>query len=251
MTSTLKSFGILLVVSLSILFILKFVEIPTAEAARIAILVFAGLPFLDRKFEKVDKERARLPTLDEFSRPPWKVFTLATIGGLAICEGIAGVGGGLSWYLAESFDVAAFSFRQLAVTLIPLVLFVVFCVGFWIGVQARIKAVLTAALVGATLKIADVIGELVFMVVDPKDYTAIYQMQKSDYQTLWVPFVTGTVALAIVCAVGSWVGMQRKQANYLNHLLRSIPPAARATIIEIAHDEAQKAIAADPPTSGA
>jgi hypothetical protein len=250
MTNILKAFGIVFAIGLVLFGILKLLGLANADNAKLALTPFAAITLVYSKLEensKVLKEQGKLQSFSDFSLPFWKVLLLGTISGFAILEFISGLGASLALLLAgkmtasANFELAHF----VTAALIPVNFYLLFAVGRWIGVRAKDEAFVAAALTGALCKLVDF--GLTFAEIPAAEYKQFYGFEKTNISFLIETNSIGVLLLGGVCILGCWVGVRHRQASYLDHLLKSIAPASRLAILDIAHEEAQKTISAGPP----
>jgi hypothetical protein len=247
MTNILKAFGIVFIVSAALFGVLKLLGLANADNAKLALTPFAAITLVYSKLEEKDKlrkEQGKLQTFSDFSFPLWKVLLLGTISGLAILEFVSGLGVGIVVLLTAK--VAPSSVLDLArfvtAALIPVNFYLIFAVGRWIGVRARDKAFVAAALAGALCKLLDFCMTLVEMTA--KDFAKFYGFEKTNIISLLKVNLIGVLIFGGICVFGCWAGKRRRQAWYLDHLLKCIAPASRLVILDIAYEEAQKAMPA-------
>ena len=85
MSNMLKSFGIVLGLSILLFLILKLAGLPNADNAKLALTPFTIIAFVYSKLEEIDKAKHsddKLQSLNDFSLPSWKAYLLGTITGL-------------------------------------------------------------------------------------------------------------------------------------------------------------------------
>jgi hypothetical protein len=243
MTNILKAFGIVFAISLLLFGVLKLLGLANADNAKLALTPFAAVALVYSKLEensKLLKEQGKLQTFSDFSLPFWRVLLLGAISGFAILEFISGLGASLAVLLARKMTPSANLelTRFVTAALIPVNFYVLFAVGRWIGVRAKDKAFVAAALAGGLCKLADF--GVTFAEMSAADYKQFYGFEKANISFLLKTNSIGIFLLGGVCILGCWVGIRHRQAWYLDHLLKSIAPASRLAILDIAHEEAQK-----------
>ncbi len=243
MTNILKAFGIVFAISLLLFGVLKLVGLANADNAKLALTPFGAIALVYSKLEeksKLLKEQGKLQTFSDFSLPFWKVLLLGGISGFAILEFISGLGTSLAVFLSGKRTASANleTLRFVTAALIPVNFYVLFAVGRWIGVRAKDKALVAAAVAGALCKLADF--NLAFAEMSAGDYKQFYGFEKTNISFLLKTNSIGVFLWGGVCILGCWVGIRHRQAWYLDHLLKSIAPSSRLAILDIAHEEAQK-----------
>jgi hypothetical protein len=249
MTNILKAFGIVFAISLALFGILKLLGLANADNAKLALTPFAAITLVYSKLEensKLLKEQGKLQTFSDFSLPFWKVLLLGTISGFAILEFISGLAASLAVLLAGKMTPSSKVdlLRFVTAALIPVNFYLLFAVGRWIGVRAKDKAFVAAALAGALCKLVDF--GVTFAEISAADYKQFYGFEKTNISFLLKTNSIGILLLGGVCVLGCWAGIRQRQARYLGHLLKSIAPASRLAILDIAHEEAQKTISVAP-----
>jgi hypothetical protein len=249
MTNILKAFGIVFVVSVVLLGILKLLGLANADNAKLALTPFAAITLVYSKIEenaKLKKEHGKLQTFSDFSYPFWKVLVLGTISGVAIIEATAGLAAALAVVVARkllTFSVLDMA-RIVAVALMPVIFYLVFAVGRWVGVRAKDHGFLAAALIGSLFKLIDF--GLTVVQLSSENFRNAYGFERTNIPSLIKLNLIGVLLPAGICVLGCWVGIRRRQARYLEHLLKSIAPASREAIIDIAYEEAQKTLSVAP-----
>src|ERR1700759_1626114 len=159
MSNMLKSFGIVLGLSILLFLILKLAGLPNADNAKLALTPFTIIAFVYSKLEEIDKAKHsddKLQSLNDFSLPSWKAYLLGTITGLALLEltsGLAGVLGGLVGAMHKVSVANAFEIIIFATA--PLTFFVMFATGRWIGIRAAHRPILIAIFAGASCRLLD------------------------------------------------------------------------------------------------
>jgi hypothetical protein len=249
MTNILKAFGIVFVISLVLFCLFKVLGLANADNAKLALTPFAAITLVYSKLEensKLLKEQGKLQAFSDFCYPLWKVLLLGTISGIAIVEFVSGLGASLAVFLAGNMTPSSKVdlLRFVTAALIPVNFYLLFAVGRWIGVRARDKAFVAAALAGALFKLFDF--SVTRAEMSAADYTQFYGFEKTNISFLLKTNLVGVLLLGGVCILGCWVGIRHRQARYLDHLLKSIAPASRLAILDIAHEEAQKTISIAP-----
>jgi hypothetical protein len=247
MTNILKAFGIVFIVSVALFGVLKLLGLANADNAKLALTPFAAITLVYSKLEensKLRKEQGKLQTFSDFSFPLWKVLLLGTITGFAILEFVSGLGVSIVLLLtgklrpSSALDLARF----VTAALIPVNFYLIFAVGRWIGVRARDKAFVAAAVVGVFCKLFDFC--VTFAEMSAADFAQFYGFEKTNHISLLKVNSLGMLIFGGICVLGSWAGKRRRQAWYLDHLLKSIAPASRLVILDIAYEEAQKSMPA-------
>ncbi len=250
MTNILKAFGIVFAIGLVLFGILKLLGLANADNAKLALTPFAAITLVYSKLEensKLLKEQGKLETFSDFSYPLWKVLLLGTVSGIAILEFFSGVAAGLAVFLAgkmttsSSLDLVRF----VTAALIPVNFYLLFAIGRWIGVRAKGKALVAAALAGALCKLIDF--GVTFFEMSAVDFRQYYGFEKTNIRYLLLSVSVGILLLGGACIAGCCVGIRHRQAWYLDHLLKSIAPASRLAILDLAHEEAQKTMSVAPP----
>jgi hypothetical protein len=118
-----------------------------------------------------------------------------------------------------------------------------FAVGRWIGIRASSHALL-AAVVCAYL--ARFIGAGIDLALTPDDIKEVLGMGLTTGYLLSV--LVGGGIWAVAAVLGSYVGRRAREAGYLAYLLRRIPAASRATVLELAYEESMQLRTAAEPT---
>jgi hypothetical protein len=130
--------------------------------------------------------------------------------------------------------------RLAAVASMPASILILFAVGRWIGMRARNLPLLLAFLTGVLCRLFD--SGLSLFIMSASDFKVMYGFAKTDFVAMGWSQSFRVLLFGGSCLVGALAGKRLRQARYLAHLLKSIPPGSRNALIDLAYEEAQHAL---------
>ncbi|HTB12926.1 MAG TPA: hypothetical protein VK752_15195 [Bryobacteraceae bacterium] len=241
MKTVYKATAIVSAVCLVLFVILKLAGVSIADSAKAALTPFTLITLVQSKLEgqgKTDSEK--LQTFSDFSYPFWKIFILASMLAVALMELVSALMGVVSAVAATAGNSGLDLLHLLAIASAPATFYILYAVGKWIGIRSATRPFLVGALVGTVCRLFDTGVALALM--SPIYFKTIFGTEKDNYAGIAGQVAAGIVFFGGFCVLGAWVGKRRRQAWYLDHLLKSVAPASRTIIVDLTYEEARKTL---------